>query len=106
MGKSNDAIHIRSSADRVGRNGESHHPRALREQALEVLVVDFEITGESRHADDRAQVMSDLQPRSDVRVVIELRDDDLVARTQRPREGAREQEIECGHARPERDLRG
>ena len=55
VGKSNDAIHIRSGADRVGRNGESHHPRALREQAFEVLVVDFEITGESRHADDRAQ---------------------------------------------------
>ena len=44
------------------------------------------------------------EPRGDVGVVVEPRAEDLVARLQRAPERAREQEVERGHARPERDL--
>ena len=50
--------------------------------------------------------MRELEPRRDVPVVVEGRDDDLVALAQGSRERPREQEVERGHARAERDLLG
>ena len=50
---------------------------------------------------DEAEVVGELEPRRDVRVVVECGDDDLVALTQRPRERTAQQEVERGHALPE-----
>ena len=51
-------------------------------------------------------VVGELEPRRDVRVVIEAGDDDLVALLPVARRGAREREVERGHVRPEGDLVG
>ena len=57
-------------------------------------------------ADDDAEILGELQPGSDVRVVIEPGAHDLVPALERPAERPREQEVERGHALPERDLVG
>ena len=48
--------------------------------------------------DDDAEIVRELEPGGDVRVVIERRHHDLVALAQRAREGAAEEEVERGHA--------
>ena len=104
MGELDDAAGVRSRADRVGRERERDDARAIRQLALEVGVVDFQIVGQSCDADGDVHVMRDLEPRRDVGVVVERRVDDLVARAQGPRERAAEEEVERGHALPERGL--
>ena len=99
-----DPAHVRRGAHRVGRDRERHDPRPLGELPLEVRVVEREIVVDLDEADDDAEVVGELEPGRDVRVVVELRHEHLVARAQRPREGAREEEVEGGHARAERDL--
>ena len=106
VGELDDAADVRGRADRVGGERERDDPRAIRELALEVVVVDLEIVGESRDADGDVQVVRDLEPGRDVGVVVEGRVDDLVAGAQRPCERAAEQEVERGHALPERGLVG
>ena len=56
--------------------------------------------------DGHAEVVPDLEPRSDVCVVVERRDDDLVALAQRACERPGQKEVERGHTRPEGDLLG
>ena len=63
--------------------------------ALEVVVVEREVVRHVDEADDDPEVVLQLEPRRHVRVVVELRHEHLVARAQRPREGAREQEVEA-----------
>jgi hypothetical protein len=50
--------------------------------------------------------VGELEPGGDVPVVVESRDDDLVAGPQLPAEGAREREVECRHVLSEPDLPG
>src|SRR5665809_18273 len=78
--------------------------RPIREESLEIVVVDLELLGHTGDANDDAEIASELEPRSDVPVVVERRHDDFVAFPQGSRECPREQEIERRHARPERDL--
>jgi hypothetical protein len=96
-----DAPDVRCGADGVRGHGKRDDTRALGEVRLEVGVVELEVGGHTGDANDDAEVVRELQPRRDVRVVVQLRHDDLVARAQGSGEGAREQEVERGHALPE-----
>ena len=104
MRELDDPPDVRRGSDRVRGDREGDDARPVREQPGEIVVVDLELLGDAGDAHDDPEVVGELEPRSDVRVVVELGDDDLVARAQRPRESAREQEVECRHARPEGDL--
>ena len=57
-------------------------------------------------AHDDAEIVLQVEPRRDVRVVVERSDDDLVPGHELARERAREEEVERRHALPERDLLG
>ena len=106
MGQLDDAPHVRCRSDRVRRNREGHDPRPIGELPLQVVVVERELVRHLDEADDDSEVVRELEPRRDVRVVVELRHEHLVAGAQRAGEGPREQEVQRGHARPERDLLG
>ena len=54
--------------------------------------------------DREVPVARDQQPGRDVGIVVDLGDDDLVARVERPRQGVREQEVDRGRVRAEHDL--
>jgi hypothetical protein len=101
-----DAADVGRRADRVRRDRESHHPRPVRDERPEMVVVDLEVVCEVREPHDDPEIVGDLEPRRDVSVVVEFRDHDLVARPQRPRERAAQEEVERGHARTERNLFG
>ena len=101
-----DPADVRRRADRVRGDRERDDARPLRELRGEIVVVELELVGKPGVTDDDAEVVRELEPGRDVGVVVELRHDDLVARAQRPRERAREQEVERRHARAERDLIG
>ena len=57
----------------------------------------------SDEADDEAEVVRELEPGRDVRVVVEPRDDDLVARAELASDSARQREVERRHVGAERD---
>ena len=101
-----DSRDVRGRADRVRRDRERDDPRPVGELRLEVLEVEREVVVHAGEADDDAEVVRELEPGRDVRVVVELRADDLVAGLQRPPERPRQQEVERGHALAERDLVG
>jgi hypothetical protein len=60
--------------------------------------------GEPGDADDDPEVVRELEPGRDVAVVVERRDDDLVALAQRACERPRQQEVQRRHALAERGL--
>ena len=110
-GESSDAVRqlddprdVGRRPDRVRGDREGDDLRALGELCLQVVEVEREILVHAGEADDDAEIVGELQPRRDVRVVVEPRADDLVPALERPPECPGEQEVECGHARPERDL--
>ena len=74
-----EASHVGSGADGVGGDGEGDDARPLGEEPFDVVVVDLELVGEPGDADDDAEVVGELEPGRDVRVVVERSDDDLVA---------------------------
>ena len=90
--------------DRVGGPRESDHARALGQKRLEVVEVDRRVVAQLGELHPQAEVLRQLEPGRDVAVVIELRDDDLVAGAElasnRPRQG----EVERRHVRAEDDL--
>ena len=106
VGELDDACHVWRRPDRVRGDRKRDHLRALGELRFEVAQVEREVLVHAGEADDDPEVLRELQPRRDVRIVIEPGADDLVAALQRPAERAREQEVEGGHALPERDLIG
>ena len=76
-----------------------------RELLLEMRPVERARVGvHARHAHHHAPLGREARPRRDVRVMIHLRDDDLVTWREGRGEGAREREGEGGHVRAERDL--
>ena len=99
-----DPRHVRRRPDRVRRDRERDDARPLGELRLEVVEVEREIVVDAREADDDAEILLERQPRRHVRVVVEPRADDLVTALELSAERAREQEVERGHALPERDL--
>jgi hypothetical protein len=84
MRELDQAPNVGSRADGVRGHRKGDDARPLRKLPLQIVVVELEILGEARHAYRDVQVVRDLQPRRDVRVVVERRVDDLVARPQRP----------------------
>src|SRR5581483_157583 len=91
-------------ADGVGREREGDDARAVAELALEVVEVERRVVVDVGEADDEAAVARELEPRRHVRVVVELRADDLVACGQIAGDRAGEREAERRHVRAEHDL--
>ncbi|HWH05698.1 MAG TPA: hypothetical protein VNT23_04605 [Gaiellaceae bacterium] len=89
---------VRLRPHRVRRDGEGDDAGAVGELPLEVVEVEREVVVQAGAADDDAEVVLELEPRRHVRVVVEQRHDDLVARAQGSREGPCEHEVERGHA--------
>jgi hypothetical protein len=87
--------------DRVRGPRERDNARAVREQRLEVLEIQRRIVADLREEHAQVEVVGELEPGRDVGVVVELRDDDLLARGQLPPERAGEREVERRHVRPE-----
>ena len=106
MRQLDDPRDVGHRADRVRRDRERDDLRPVGQLPLEVREVEREVVVHLDEADDDAEVVLELEPRRHVGVVVELRDEDLVARRERASERAREQEVERGHALPERDLVG
>ena len=74
-----DARGVDERADGVRGPREGDDARPRRELPCEVVVVERAVLLDLREADDDAEVALELEPGSDVRVVVEPRDDDLVA---------------------------
>ena len=74
---------------------------------LEIVVVESAVLlAQVGIAHDEVEVVGELEPRGDVRVVVEARDDDLVAGSELAAQGPREREVERRHVLAEADLRG
>ena len=101
-----DPTNVGRRADRVRGDRKCDDARSVGELRREVVVVEREVVGHARDVNDEPEIVRQLEPRRDVRVVVERGHDDLVALAQRPREGAAQQEVERGHALPERGLSG
>ena len=72
--------------------------------AREVVEVERRVVADVGEADDEVEVVRELEPGRDVAVVVEPRDDDLVAGLELAPERAREREVERRHVRAEDDL--
>ncbi len=72
----------------------------------EVVEVEREVVVDVDEADDDADVLGEREPRRDVPVVVEARHQHLVAGLELACERAGEEEVERGHALPERDFAG
>ena len=96
-----DTPDVRRRSHRVRGDRKRDDTGSLGELRREIVVVELEVLGKAGDVHDEAEVVGELEPRRDVRVVVECGDDDLVALTQRPRERTAQQEVERGHALPE-----
>ena len=85
MGEVDDPPHVRRGPDRVRGDREGDDARPFGELPLEIVVVEREVVVDVDEADDDAEVVLELEPRRDVRVVVEARDEHLLALAQRPR---------------------
>ena len=74
-----DPPDVRQRADRVRRDRERDDARALVQQPLQVVEVERRVVVDVDEVDGQTLVVRELEPRRHVRVVVELRDDDLVA---------------------------
>ena len=74
-----DLGHRRHGADRVRRPGERDHARAVVQQRAELVEIEPALVVDVREPHGQALVVRELEPRSDVAVVVEPRADDLVA---------------------------
>ena len=101
-----DPADVGRGADRVrgGREGDDLRPR--RALGGQVVEIEREVVVDVDEADDDADVLGEREPRRDVPVVVEPRDEHLVAGLELAGERTREEEVESGHALPERDLAG
>jgi hypothetical protein len=107
VGGGDDAREVGDGADRVARGGHGHPPRALREHDLDGRGRQLERAGLGLGvADRRARALGGEPPRLDVGVVVQARDDELVAGLQRAPGGGREAHRERGHRRSEDDAAG
>jgi hypothetical protein len=91
----------------VGRECERHDFRALGQRVLERVTVERDVVlVELDPAHRCARILGGQDPRADVRVVIQARDDDLVAGPKRPADGTGDREHQRGGVGPEHDLVG
>ena len=96
-----DPPHVCEGSHRVGRDREGDDAGTVGELPFEVGEIDVAVVGDVGEADDEAEVVCQLQPGCDVAVVVEARDDDLVARLPPARRGAGERKRQRGHVRAE-----
>ena len=100
-----DRVELRHRADRVRRGGDRDPARALREHGLDGRGGQRErVAIGLRPAHRRAGALGRDHPGTHVRVVVQARHDDLVARRQRPPDGGREPHRHRGHRRAEGDV--
>ena len=97
----------RDRAHRVRRERERDQPRPIGERGVERVEVERDVVvADVDPAHGGARVLGREHPRPDVRVVVELRDDDLVAGPERAAERPREVQQQRRRVRPEHDLAG
>src|SRR5262249_23583903 len=82
------------------------HASPFCELAFQIVEVEARVLPDLDEADAQAVVTGELQPGRDVAVVVEARDEDLIARLERARERAREREVERRHVLAEDRLLG
>ncbi len=92
-----DPARVCQRADRVRRERERDDARPLGQLPLEVVEVERRVVVQLDEADLQVEVVCELEPRRNVSVVVEARDEDLVPGAQRAADGAREHEVECRH---------
>ena len=98
MGEANNLFARVDGADGVGRHADRNDLGARRAQCRIRLDVEGRVAGADRNdLEGEAEVFGEPEPRAVVRVVIELRDDHLVARLQALRQRSRELEVERRH---------
>ena len=100
-----DPADVGRGADGVRSRWERDDSRPRRALRREVVEVEREVVVHVDEADDDADVLGEREPRRDVPVVVEPRDEHLVPGLELARERTGEEEVERGHALPERDLR-
>ena len=87
-------------------HGKRDDLRLLRDLRLEIVVVESAVLlAQVGIAHDEVEVVGELEPGRDVRVVVEAGDDDLVAGSELATQGPREREVERRHVLAEADLR-
>ena len=101
-----DAPHIRERADGIGRNRKGDDPRSLGERGGERVGLEPAIVRDIGEANLEPAVVRQLQPGRHVPVVVEPRDEDLVAFAQLASGRAAEGEVQRRHVRAEDDLVG
>ena len=79
MGELDDALRVRRRAERVRGEREGDDAGAVRQLPLEVVEVERRVLVDLDEADAEVEVVRELEPRRDVAVVVETRDEDLVA---------------------------
>jgi hypothetical protein len=100
------AARVGDRADRVGGPGERDHLGPRSELALQVPEVQGRVVVEFDVPHHEIAVVRDLQPGRDARVVVQTRDEDLVARAERAGGGPGQREVERGHVGPKDHLAG
>ncbi len=96
-----DAACVGARADRVRGERERDDARPVRQLPLEVREIERRVVVQLDEADLEVEVVRELEPRRDVAVVVELRDEDLVARLQGSPDRPAEHEVERRHVRAE-----
>jgi len=100
------ALDVRERPDGVRRDREGDDARAAAQLPLEVVEIERRVVVDVREDDPEVLVVRELEPRRHVPVVVELRDDDLVACLPVARSGAGEREVQRRHVRAEDRLLG
>ena len=90
VGELGDSLRFGEGADGVRGEREGDDFRPLSELAREVVHVERRVRVQSDETHDEAEVLRELEPGRDVRVVVESRDDDLVAGTELPSHSTRQ----------------
>ena len=83
-----DAPHVIDGAEGVGGITDRHEPRALRQQLRQLVQIERAARPIDRDAPNHDAALLEIEPRADVRVVVEVAHDELVARTKRTPERA------------------
>ncbi len=101
VGEVGDPADIGERSEGVRRNGKRYDARPIRQLALEVAVVERRVVVDIDEADLQLLVVRELEPRRDIRVVVELRHENLISLVPGTSKGARERKGEARHVRAE-----
>src|SRR5919201_1714219 len=99
-----NAPDVDEGSDRVRGPREGDDPGPATELRSQIVEVERRVVAQLREPDAQPEVVGELEPGSDVAVMVELRHDDLVPGRELPRRRAREREVEGRHVGAENDL--